>query len=146
MSGKPPILMRKDRGRLVPVDAWSAEQLDAYPEGKDLNVRITSNRSVGGLNLYWAGLGLLVENMDDETKRRWPTARKFHNTLMEEIGLTERIWRIDGTFRLVPDSIALDSMSNEDFLDYWENAKRLIIRHFGYDPFELWVANKGSAK
>ncbi len=143
---KPPIICRVENGRLVPVDAWGAEMMDALPRGKDLSVRVTSTRSIGALNLYWAGLGLLVDNMDDETKRRWPTSRKFHNTLMEEIGLTERIWRIDGTFRLVPDSIALDSMTEEDFKAYWESARALIFRHFKYDPFDTWLAEKDARR
>lgn len=137
--GKPPIMMRKERGHLVPIDAWALEQLDALPEGKDLSVRVTQPRSIGRLNWYWAGLGLLVENLDDEDRAKWPNARKMHNAFLEALGYVEKIWRIDGSFRIQVDSIALDNMTEEEFAQLFENVRAMAVRLFGYDPWQVWM-------
>lgn len=136
---KPPILMRKERGHLVPIDAWAAEQLDALPEGKDLSVRVAQSRSRGKLNLWWAGLGLMVENLPEHQQRMWPTARALHEALLEALGFVHKLWRVDGTFRIQVDSIALDNMEEEEFNEVFERGRALCVAICGYDPFETWV-------
>ena len=139
MSAKPPILMRKEQGRLVPIDAWAAEQLDAIPNGKDLSVRVTQSRSRGKLNLWWAGLGLMVDNLPDHQRDMWPTARALHEALLESMGFVHKLWRIDGTYRVQVDSIALDNMDEEEFSEVFERGRAICMQIAGYDPFETWV-------
>lgn len=138
-KGKPPILMRCEQGRLVPIDAWAAEQVDALPRDKDLTVRVTTSRSNGRLNLWWAGLGLMVENLPDEKRKMWPSARKMHHALLEAMGYVERIYRIDGTFRTEVDSVAFENMEEDEFIELFERGRALCIEIVGFDPFELWV-------
>lgn len=143
---KAPIAVISDGRVLRPADAYAAEQIDALPRGDRLNARITQERSPGKLALYWAGLGLLSENLSEEHQARWPTARKLHNMLMEAHGYVEQIWRIDGTFRLVPDSIAMNNMEEAEFEQYREQARGFVVRNFGFDPWEMWVAEKEAEK
>lgn len=60
------IIMRKERGRLVPVDAMSAEDLDKVPAGKDLRVTVAAPRKTSRQNRYvWALAGKIAEARDD---------------------------------------------------------------------------------
>lgn len=138
------MLMRRRGSTLVPVDGWGEEQLREIPEGKDLNVTTTEARGEKSprrkaQNWYWAGLGLLTENVD-ETK--WPTARKLHKLIMQELGYTTRFYRIDGTYKEEVDSIAIDEMLDEEFMAYFERARTWVIANFGSEPWDEWKKRK----
>lgn len=136
---KPPILMKREGSRLVPADPWALEQLDGIREGEEVHVRVTMVRKRGTLNLWWAGIGLLVQNLDEEDRKRWPSARKMHDALLEALGFVEKIWRIDGSYRTQVDSIALDNMSEEEFAELFEQAKALVMKLWGWDPWQTWL-------
>lgn len=129
----------------TPADMGAVEQADrTYVQGAVLDGKFTrpvgaEDRRAGLLRLWWAGLGMLADNIDDE---RWPTKRKVHNLILEELGFTEKIWRIDGTYRLVVDSIAIDNMEDDDFDRLFEKAKAFCIKHWGWNPWDTWVAEK----
>lgn len=135
---KPPILMRKERGHLVPIDAWAMEQLDAIPEYKEVAVTVSEERSRGSLNLWWAGLGLLVSNLNDEDDHRFPTSRRLHEAFLEDLGYVEKVYRVDGSFTLRAMSVALDNMEEADFKILMERAAKIAIEYFGYDPWQTW--------
>lgn len=142
MSKKPPILCRKDNGRLVPVDAWSAEQMDALPTDKTLSVTVTHPRSLGRLGWWWGGLALAVDNFSDEDRERWPTSRKLHNAILEALGFTEKLWRVDGTYRIEVDSISFDAMTEEEFKDVFALAEQLAIKLWDYSPWAVWMEQR----
>lgn len=132
-----PKLMFERRGTaLHPTDPWSLERLCAYPERTPLGVTLTSARRRGKNALYWAGLALLVENIEDE---HYPTSRKLHEGILDELNMTTILWRIDKTFRVVPDSIAFDNMDDPEFDIFFENAQRLIVGRWGWSPFDEWI-------
>jgi hypothetical protein len=97
----------------------------------------------GQMRLWWAGLKLLVDALGDE---RWPTTRKMHNLILEELGFTERIWRIDGSYRNEVDSIAIDNMEDEAFEALFERARVFCLANFGFDPWQQWVDEKDAAR
>lgn len=121
--------------RLAPADAYSAELLEGLRREKFYNLTISEERSRGRLNHWWAGIGLLRENIDDE---RFPTSRHLHHAILEELGCVTRFYRIDGTFKTEADSIALDAMSEEEFEEIFERARALAVSEWGYDPWQLW--------
>lgn len=139
----------REYGHYTPADMRSAEVADmtfvqgAYLDGRFTRPKGAEDRRAGNLRLWWAGIGLLLENTDDE---RWPTKRKLHNLILEELGFVEKIWRIDGSYRLVVDSIAIDKMEDEDFDRLFEKARAFCHEHFGFDPWETWVAERNAAK
>lgn len=141
-KAKPPILMRKEAGRLVPIDPWAREQIDALPEGKDLHVRASERRTHGLNGLYWAGLGLLVDNFDEADAKMWRTSKRLHKTLLCELGYVERIYRIDGTFTEQADSVAFDEMDEADFKELFEHVRAMVVKRWRYDPWDLWKANR----
>ncbi len=147
-ADKPPITVIWDGKVFRPADPYAAELADAIPKDTRLNGRFTrpigaDDRRAGLLRLWWAGIGLLHENIDDE---RWPSKRKVHNLILEELGFTERIYRIDGTYRLVVDSIAIDTMEDDAFDVLFEKAKALCVKHFGFDPWQTWIDEKDAEK
>lgn len=139
-----PKLMFERRGTaLRPLDPWSMERLCVYAEGVPLGITITSAKRRGKNGLYWAGLALLVDNIEDP---QFPTSRKLHEALLDHLGMTTKLWRIDRTFREVPDSIAFDSMEDAEFDIYFERAQQTIVDRWKWSPFDAWVAEKQQAQ
>lgn len=142
-----PLLMRRRGSRLEPLDAWTEERLREVSDHDDLNVVVTlagkESPRRGANRLYWAGLGLMAKSIDDE---KWPTSRKLHELIMENLGYTTKRWRIDNTFELVPDSIAQEEMGDDDFRDFFERAKVWVGIHFGVDPWAEWKAQKDAQR
>lgn len=133
---KPRLQFERRGGALYPTDPWSLEQMCAYKEHTPLGVTITNARRLSRMGLYWAGLGLLVENIDD---KRWLTTRKMHDALLEEMELVEKVYRIDGSWRTVPDSIAIDNMDDEEFEKVFETARSIVVGKWGWDPWTRWM-------
>lgn len=142
MSKKPPILCRKENGRLVPIDAWASEQIDALPAGKDLWVRVTQVRSNSQLNLFWAGLGLVVENFDTEMARKYPTTRHLYRAMLIDLGYCDVLYRVDGSVMVVENSVAFESMEQDDMNLLMDRAAVRFIEWIGYDPFEAYIKSR----
>jgi hypothetical protein len=144
MSKQLPMLMRRRGSALVPVDAWSEERLRQIPEAKDLNVTAPEARGDKSTRArlngwYWAGLNLMLENVD-ETK--WPTARKLHKLILEELGYTTRFYRIDGSYKDEVDSTKFDEMPDDEFTVYFERARVWVDTNFGTDYWDEWKKQK----
>ena len=136
---------------LAPADPYSEEILADLFDGETYSVDVKQDRRRGDINLYWAGIGLLVKNYSGvdpafirlgarevDASRIWPTSRKYHDMLMSATGHVTRPWRIDGTFREDVDSIALDNMEQDEFKAYFERARAITHALFGYDPWDAW--------
>ncbi len=138
-----------DGTMFVPADMGAVEMAErtyvqgAVLDGKFTRPHGTEDKRAGLLRWWWAGLGLLHENIDDE---RWPTKRKLHNLILEELGFTEKIWRIDGTYRLVVDSVAIDNMEDDAFDNLFEKARAFCVLHWGFDPWETWKEEQAAKK
>ncbi len=131
---------------LVPVDHWSREKLHTYPEGQIVNITITTAKRIGNLNKYWAGLGTLLHNLDEDSTRQWPTTRSLHNMLLEEFGMVEKIYRIDGSFTLAPSSVAIDNLDEAAFDDFFEKAQQFMVHALGWNPWQAWADAKTAQK
>jgi muconolactone delta-isomerase len=136
-------------GRIVPADPRSEEMIDELRPGTTYKAEVTEDRlrsTNGNRRLYWAGLGLLVKNFSDEDEARWPTSRHYHNAMLEALGYVERLWRIDGSYRNVPNSVAQDAMDDTEFDVLFERIRSLTVKLFRYDPWDAWKALKEDEK
>lgn len=143
--------------RLAPADAYSQELINGLKPGKTYKVEIKEDRSRGTLNLYWAGVGLLVNNYSGPgggliqvNGRRynpaalWPTSRKYHQMLMKATGHVERVYWIDRSlpggigWRDEVDSIALEAMEEDEFNAYFEQAQAITFSLFDWNPWDQW--------
>lgn len=131
-----------------PADMRALEIADTYLRGSVLDghfkrpAKAEDWRS-GQMRLWWAGMKLLVDALGDE---RWPTTRKMHNLILEELGFVERIWRIDGSYRNEVDSIAIDNMDDDAFEVLFERARVFCLANFGFDPWQQWVDEKNAER
>lgn len=142
----PKIQMKRKGTSLVTIETYGLEKLCSYPEEQILNVTITSAKRMGKLALYWAGLGMLLENLNELEEQHWPTTRHLHIMLMQELGFVEKLWRIDGTFKIVPNSIAIDAMDDDDFDRVLERCRQFVVDAKGFDPWDMWVEKKNAEK
>jgi hypothetical protein len=127
-----------NRAVLAPANPFSEEMLDTLPWEKLFSVDVKEDRSRGELGFYWAGLGLLVANFDDEDKARWPTSEAFSRAMLVAFGYKRRFYRLDKSYTEEADSIALNSMEPEPFKEYFELVRAAVVRMFDYDPWDLW--------
>lgn len=121
-----------------PVDPWSAGEAELIPENVPMMAEIKPDRTRGDLKLYWAGLGLLHDNLDDDDRVRWPVKRKLHDTMMDALGFVHRIYRLDNSYRLETDSVALNNMSEEEFKVVLETMRAAVVKRWNYDPWDAW--------
>lgn len=125
----PPPIVRKERGRLVPVSAWDAAGLGEYPEGTEFDCRARTKRSNPQNALYWR----VLHNAVDATGR-WPTAEALHTALKVRLGRFEPIFDLNGNVvGMRPDSTAFDKMGHREFTAYAEEAYAALSEALGYD-------------
>lgn len=139
---KPPIVMRKENGRLVPRDNWGAEQIDALPIGVDLDVRVTRMRSNPQLNLFWAALALVIENFDDDMQRKYPTTRHLYRAVLIDLGYSSILYRVDGYAVVIEDSVSFEAMEQEEMNRLMDRAAVRFTEWIGYDPFAAYLKSR----
>ena len=116
-------------------EVW-VDMLEEYPEGVDLNVKITRARSVKQNGYYWVGLGIAQHNLSDAETLKWPTPRKIHKSLLVDLGYVETVWSFSGVPSIQADSTAFKNMKTEEFNTYFERARVMLTDHLGYDPWQ----------
>ncbi len=124
-----PIVRKTARG-LSPAASIDAEQVWADPVGTEYDLVKRTKRSWPQLKLYWSMLNRIVKATGD-----WPSS--VH--LSDEIKLTLGYRRVLANLRTgevheCPDSIALDNMSHDEFMAYFEAAQALLAEKIGFDP------------
>jgi hypothetical protein len=131
-----------------PADMHALEHADrtfvqgARLEGKMTRPVVAHDRRQSQNRLYWAGLGFLVKNFDEEDEKRWPTSRHLHDAMLDALGYKYKLWRIDGTFKVEVDSVAFEKMDDADFDDLFEKVRAIVFRLWGWNPWDAWKAEK----
>ncbi len=140
-----PIAVRAESGRLVPVDAASQEQImtglrrgvvyhvvPTVPEGD-----LEEHRRA--LNFYMAGIGLLFENIDDTGPgRKFPTVTHLRKHFLRALGFAEPVYRADKSYKMEPESMALDAMSLEVLRQFTDQSRAYAEEIWGIEPWQLW--------
>ena len=139
MAKRADIYLTRQGQVLVPNSIADAMLLEAdYPENKPIRARLTFARSIPFNNRYWAILGRVVDNFDDDLKNKYPTSHKLHRALLIKLGYVETVWTLEGAPVVQVDSAAFDKMTGDVFKDYYENAMRTLHLWLGYDV-EEWM-------
>lgn len=115
------IHVRRIGGMLSPADARAAETLHRIPQRAPFSIRVQRERSHEQLALYWQCLERVVE-----ATGRWRTAEELHLALKIATGYVEKVRLIDGRRVLVPESVAFDQMSQDEFTRYFDAAMRVL--------------------
>lgn len=106
---------------LSPADTRAAEEIRKIPHRHTVAVRVLHPRSHEQMALYWH---VLEKTVEATGKFRSPQA--LHLALKIATGRVETVRLIDGRHVLVPDSVAFDAMSQDDFQSYFDDARRII--------------------
>jgi hypothetical protein len=114
-------------------DQWELEQLAAIPEGKPVMVDITTARNVQQLRLYWQVAAKVADHYEpwhDQYDADW-YARCSQPWMTREIVLA------NDKVSIKPKSIALQSMSKEEFTRFFDRSTYLWSKKIGCDPMTL---------
>lgn len=106
---------------LSPADGRAAEELQKIPHRHTVAVRVLRPRSHEQLAFYWQILEKTVE-----ATGKFRTSHELHLALKIATGRVETVRLISGRHVLVPDSVAFDAMSQDDFQAYFDDARRII--------------------
>ena len=116
-----PIVMYRRGTFLAPHSPFDCELVEAYPVEVPLKVTISQPRNIGRLRLYFALLGVVIDNMDDP-----PTKDKLHEAIKIRLGRCTTVKFKDGRTVEIADSVAFDKMSEVDFQDFLRDFKALM--------------------
>ena len=112
---------RRIGGALWPEDEKSAEMVRKVPRGTSVSVRLLRDRNPEQLKLYWQILDRVVA-----ATGRWRTPEELHLALKIATGHLEEVKLVTGRRILVPESVAFDRMSEDEFLRYFDQAMRVV--------------------
>lgn len=115
------ILCRRIGGALWPDDPKSADAIRKIPRHTMVPVRLLRERNLESLALYWRVLERVVE-----ATGRWRSAEELHLALKIATGRIEEVKLITGRRVLVPESVAFDQMSQDEFTRYFDAAMRVL--------------------
>lgn len=131
---------------LVPLDVGAAEDID-----RDLRMgatyRVVTTEAEGGdrtLAKYMAGVGVAFHNLSDEDRTHWPSPNKLSDMLLVALGYSHKEHiklnrdSADGTsYQIVADS-KRQMMKDGVFDEFFELARALAVKLWGYDPWQKW--------
>lgn len=106
---------------LSPADRHAAEELRKIPHRHTVAMRVLRPRSHEQLALYWRCLERVVE-----ATGKFRSPQELHLALKIACGRVETVRLVDGRHVLVPDSVAFDQMSQDDFQAYFNDAMRIV--------------------
>lgn len=141
-------------GRLVATDPYTQEIiLTKLKQGVTYKVTVVEDkgsehrRAVN--KFFFGGLHLLLENLPESDAKRWPSISSLRDMLMEALGYTHRIYRLDHRsadgvgWRNEVDSIAFANMSDDDFDRLVEQMRGIAVGRWGFDPWKEWSEQHG---
>lgn len=124
-SEKPHIMCVRRGDFLQPLAPLDSELIRSHPAGKPLKVQITQPRRSSPQNrLYWALLGLIAENLDQDVE-----PETLHEWFKLRLGVTREVLLRSGEVQTVTASTAFDSMPHQEFTAYMAGVKRLVVEH-----------------
>lgn len=133
MARKPekPVYSFVRRGNyLVPELEYDCNALTGIAQGQRVRVDIKEWRNLDRLKAYWAMLHEVVA----ATGANSLTAERLHEVAKLENGCVDLIMLPSGLPVAIPASIALDKMSEPEFVAFFEKVKEWLARTYGFTP------------
>ena len=112
---------------LVPEMDYDLRALDGVANGQRVRVEIKEWRNLDRLRAYWSLLHEAVEATGKSI-----TAEKLHEVIKLETGLVDLIRLPNGMTVAIPTSIALDKMSEPEFIAYFQSAEAWLAETYGF--------------
>ena len=112
---------------LVPEMEYDLSALENVAQGQRVRLEILQWRNNDRLRAYWAMLNEMVAATGCA-----PNSKVLHQTIKLETGHVERARLGDGRLIEVPSSVALDAMSEDDFVTFFRAAEEFLALNYGY--------------
>jgi hypothetical protein len=146
-----PIAVTVENGRLVPADAWAAEEIAKLPRGARFNAYLTLAKSAVDdehgrlLQRYMAGIAELYDWLPNTGPgTEFPTATQLRREILKQIGFCETWPQRDGSIRKEAMSMSRDKMSFADLQICFELSRHYVgawteaLTGERYEPWERW--------
>lgn len=121
------IVCRKLMGTLRPVDPVGEDALAKIKNNDLVMVEVKRARSIQHHRLYWALIGKVWENLDQED---YPTADDLSDAIKIAAGHRVRLAMPDGSVAYSAKSIAFAKMDQTEFAAFYERVCDVIAMHF----------------
>lgn len=123
---------RRNGNALVPDMDIDARALDGIANGQLVRVELKEWRNLDRLRSYWCMLHEVVA----ATGANNLTAEKLHEVLKLHNGCVDVVMLPSGMPVAIPASIALDKMSEPEFIAFFDKAVKWLGETYGYVPPE----------
>lgn len=125
------LLMQKHPdGALRAVDTQGVDAMTKLSVGKVVTVEVKQPRNVQHHRLYWALIGKVWENLDEERALRYPDPEALHTAVKICVGLRREIVLPDGRMGFEAGSIRFEKMDQLQFREFYDKVCDLIAKHF----------------
>lgn len=131
MAKKPdkPVYSFVRRGNaLLPEMEYDIHALDGVAQGQRVRVDIREWRNLDRLKAYWA----MLHDVVAATGANNLTAEKLHEVLKLHNGCVDVVMLPSGMPVAIPSSIALDKMSEPEFVAFFQKAEEWLGKTYGY--------------
>lgn len=118
------IYLRKHINSLLPADQKAEEYIKKLKSGDVVSCEIKKPRNYQNLKRYFALMNIVVENQEV-----FKSAEQLKEAIKFELGYTELIRKMDGTFIEKPKSINFASMDEDLFQSYFSKSIDVILKH-----------------
>jgi len=113
---------------LYPAMEMDAHALDGVAQGQSVRVEIKEWRNMDRLRAYWA----MLHDVVAATGANRLTAERLHEVLKLHNGCVDVVMLPNGQPVAIPSSIALDRMSEAEFIAFFEKATQWLAETYGY--------------
>ncbi len=124
---KPPYAFIRIGNRLVADMDFDLGALEGVAEGEKVRVEVSQWRNRPRLRAYWATLRDCVNATGFEG-----TPETLHTLLKMECGLGEPVKLPDGRVVIIPGSIAIESLPEDEMIAYFRRAEKYLAETFGF--------------
>jgi len=125
---KPVYSFVRKGNHLVPELDYDTHALDGIAQGQRVRVEIREWRNLERLKAYWA----MLHDVVAATGANRLTAERLHEVLKLHNGCVDVVMLPNGQPVAIPSSIALDKMSEPEFVAFFQKAEEWLAETYGY--------------
>lgn len=127
-----PLVRLGKNGAISAATAFDSELINGFKEGDEFFLKPLKRRSNPQIRAYWE----MITRVNEATGA-FPTPEHFHDALKIECGYVEIRKGMNGRHYITTDSIAFNSMRQDEFNKFFETAIEKIASSYGIDTNEL---------
>lgn len=125
---KPVYAFVRKGNALYPAMEMDAHALDGVAQGQSVRIEVKEWRNVSRLRAYWA----MLHDVVAATGANRLTAERLHEVLKLHNGCVDVVMLPNGQPVAIPSSIALDKMSEPEFVAFFQKAEEWLGQVYGY--------------